>query len=221
MEIQLQFTSDREAILGTIATLNAAHDPAIVAAIDLPPDVAGSGGEITQNTSLSRDLSAEPLRRLAELHVEGLNDIGGALRKIEGFNKHVILLSEGFRGASAPRIVSMIEKMQQNFHGANAFLHTLDTAGLRFTYNQSRRTFDVGAGDSLRQLSTATGGQWMHNSNDLAGALTKLTETYRRAYILGFRAKSAREGHNSIVVRVKKLPRGAHVSYRQGFVAVR
>lgn len=235
LELLLQFTSDREAIVGTVSTLrprNAeiaarentmeGHEPAIVATIEMDSGVEGGrpdrSGEIAQPTPLSGELANEPIRRLAELGVTGLADLGTALGKIEGFNKHVILISEGFRAGTSPQIVPMIEKMQQTFHGANAFLHALDTAGLRHSYNPSRRSFDVGPGDSLRQLSTATGGEWLHNSNDLAGALAHLSDTYRRAYILGFRTATARPGHNSIVVRVKNLPKGAHVSYRNGFI---
>lgn len=235
MEVLLQFTSDREAIVGTVSTLRpttaeipgredtmAGHEPAIVATIEMDSGVEGGradrGSEIAQPTPLSKELGGEPMRRLAELGVTGLSDLGEALGQIEGFNKHVILISEGFRAGSSPQIIPMVEKMQQAFHGANAFLHALDTAGLRHTYNNARRSFDIGVADSLRQLSTATGGEWLHNSNDLSAALTHLSDTYRRAYILGFRTATARKGHNSIVVRVKNLPKGARVTYRKGFI---
>jgi len=229
LEILLQFTDDHEAILGTVKTLRPktaeiaeregtmeGHEPAIVAFVDMPSFVETKrpdrSVEIAQPTAVSGELSRDAVRRIAELGVTGLADLGAALAKIDGFNKHVILLSEGFRVDNASlRTIPMIEKMQESFHGANAFLHALDTAGLR-------HTFKVAAGDGLRQLSEATGGEWLHNSNDLGAQLTHLSDTYRQAYILGFRPTKARAGHNSIVVRVKNLPRGAHVTYRRGFV---
>jgi VWFA-related protein len=229
MDVLLQFTSEREAILGTVATLRPhtaeiadrqsvldGHGPAVVAFFE-PPAVAGGegtrggSGEIAQPTPLSHELARQPIERQAEAGIEGLSDLATALRRIEGFNKHVILFSEGFRGGSTGRILPLIDQMQQAFQGANTFLHALDTAGLR-------HTFQIAAGDSLRQLSEATGGEWIHNSNDLSGALTALSESYRRAYILGFRSTSARAGHNSITVRVKHLPHGARVTYRRGFL---
>jgi VWFA-related protein len=225
LDILLQFTSDKEAILGTVETLRPktveiaarestmdSHEPPIVAFLDptgLSFAEAGSPPEIAQ------ELSKEPIRRLTELGIESLGDLASALRKIEGFNKHVILLSEGFRGGTDGWLVPIIDKMYQTFQGANAFLHALDTAGLR--PSQSARMVETG--DGLRQLSMGTGGQWLHNSNDLAGALTSLSDTYRRAYLLGFRAKGARDGYNSITVRVKNLPRGARIFYRRGFMA--
>jgi VWFA-related protein len=225
LDILLQFTSDKEAILGTVETLRPktveiaarestmdSHEPPIVAFLDptgLSFAEAGSPPEIAQ------ELSKEPIRRLTELGIESLADLASALRKIEGFNKHVILLSEGFRGGTDGWLVPIIDKMYQTFQGANAFLHALDTAGLR--PSQSARMVETG--DGLRQLSMGTGGQWLHNSNDLAGALTSLSDTYRRAYLLGFRAKGARDGYNSITVRVKNLPRGARIFYRRGFMA--
>lgn len=232
MELLMQFTTESEAILATVLTLRPrtaevatqetvmeGREPAVVAFLDLPPQVEpGRGvqgeGEIAQGTPLSVELARAPIERLAELGVEGLAEMAEALRKIDGFNKHVILISEGLRTGGSSRMIPLIEQMQRTFQQGNAFLHALDSAGLR-------HSFKAGGGDSLRELAVGTGGQWLHNTNDLAGSLISLSETYRRAYILGFRPRSPRDGHNSIVVRVKNLPRGAHVVYRRGFSAGR
>jgi len=221
MELLLQFTTEREAILGTVLTLRPrtaeiagaesvmeTHEPAIVAFLDM----AEQPSEIAGPTPLSLELANAPIQRMAELGVEGLAEMAEGLRKIDGFNKHVILISEGFRTGGSSRMTPLIEKMQETFQEANAFLHALDSAGLR-------HTFKTGAGDSLRELAAGTGGQWLHNTNDLAGSLIALSESYRSAYILGFRPRAPRAGHNSIVVRVKNLPRGARVVYRRGFPA--
>lgn len=220
MELLLQFTTEREPILGTILTLRPrtaeiagaesvmdTHEPAIVATLDVE-----NPGESAGPTPLSEELAKAPIQRLAELGVEGLAEMAEALRKIDGFNKHVILFSEGFRTGGSSRMIPLIEEMQETFQEANTFLHALDSAGLR-------HSFKAGAGDSLRELAAGTGGQWLHNTNDLAGSLINLSETYRSAYILGFRPRAPRAGHNSIVVRVKNLPRGARVVYRRGFSA--
>jgi VWFA-related protein len=202
IEMLLQFTTEREAILGTVLTLRprTAEPGTRVAVIDVDEN----------DMSMSAELARAPIQRLAELGIEGLAELAAALRKIDGFNKHVILISEEFRTGSSARMVPLIEQMQRTFQYGNTFLHSLDAAGLR-------HTFKAGSGDALRELAVGTGGQWLHNSNDLARSLIDLSESYRRAYILGFRPRSPRAGHNSIVVRVKNLPRGARVVYRKGF----
>jgi len=202
IELLMQFTTEREPILGTVLTLRPRTvEPATrIAEVDVDED----------DTSVSAEMARAPIQRLAELGVEGLAELAAALQKIDGFNKHVILISEEFRTGTSARMIPLVQEMQRTFQHANTFLHALDAAGLR-------HTFKSGSGDALRELAVGTGGQWLHNSNDLARSLLDLSETYRRAYILGFRPRAPREGHNSIVVRVKNLPRGARVIYRRGF----
>lgn len=206
LEMLLQFTTEREAILGTVLTLRprTAELPTRVAVVDVDED----------DDSIAAEMARAPIQRLAEIGVESLGELAVALRKIDGFNKHVILISEEFRTGTSARMISLVQEMQRTFQYGNTFLHSLDAAGLR-------HTFKAGSGDALRELAAGTGGQWLHNSNDLARSLIDLSTTYRRAYILGVRPRSARAGYNSIVVRVKNLPRGARVVYRKGFQATR
>ena len=241
MDLLLQFTSDSEAIIGTVTTLRPRtaevaaresamehHEPAIVATIDIPTQGDGSArgnraeGEIAEGTPVSRELAKEPVRRLAERGLEGLAEIASALKKIDGFNKHVILISEEFRGGGSSSYMNeLVTTMQRTFQDANAFLHGLDPAGVRYTYNQKNRSFTVASGDALRELSSGTGGQWLHNTNDLAGALINVSDIHRRAYVLGFTPRAPRRGHNTIEVRVKKLPKHARIAYRRGFSSAR
>jgi hypothetical protein len=67
-------------------------------------------------------------------------------------------------------------------------------------------------------MALGTGGEFVHNRNDLAGALNDLAAGQQVVYLLGFKPKSAKK-MNSIDVRVSHAPRGSTVSYRRGFAA--
>jgi len=84
---------------------------------------------------------------------------------------------------------------------------------------QSTQRFDPLANDTLYQFAAQTGGQFIHHTNDFAGALEDLSTTVSTGYRLGFRPENPKKGENTIEVKVKNVPSGTTVSFRKGFSA--
>jgi hypothetical protein len=82
---------------------------------------------------------------------------------------------------------------------------------------QSTQRFDPLANDTLFQFAAQTGGQFIHYTNDLPGALENLSTTVSSGYRLGFRPVNPKKGENTIEVKVKNVPSGTIVSFRKGF----
>jgi hypothetical protein len=72
------------------------------------------------------------------------------------------------------------------------------------------------AEQSLGEISDTTGGQWIHNLNNLGKGLQNLSKSEQIVYTLSFRPHELRQ-HNTVSVRVHRLPHFAAVRYRQGF----
>ena len=176
-----------------------------------------------------RDMLQQPARRLIENQVRDLTTAGMRLGQLQG-HKHVIVLSEGFsaslvhgaatksqqRGAPpvSTALLQAFESLYRHFRASDTFLHTVDIGGLRHGFDRSVTEAPL---ESLRMLSSGTGGQFVHHTNDLRNALGALTESHRQMYLLGFRSRNVKRGHNRMEVKVKNLPRGAEVSDRRGF----
>ncbi len=187
-----------------------------------------------------RDIAAQQLRRAVEHQILDLKDLSARLGTLQG-QKHVVLLSEGYDGVStsswpgasvrrssfainelpgsfsSPGSIGLtligayrhLRDMTEAFQAHDILLHTLDLKGVHsFVGN-----------DALFVLAKETGGQFLHNRNDLGNALTDLTTSVSSGYVLGFRPRNTKKKHNTIEVRVKNLPRDAQVSYRRGFSA--
>jgi hypothetical protein len=132
--------------------------------------------------------------------------------------------------------------MVQTFHAAGAFIHTLDLGVVGndiLSLDQSApsyenagtsvpgtnaastttnvRRFDDSRDETLFMFAAQTGGQFLHWTNDFSAALTDLSKTVSAGYRLGFKPVKPHKGPNEIDVKVKNLPRGATVSFRQGF----
>jgi len=87
-------------------------------------------------------------------------------------------------------------------------LDTVDIKGLRHSFQDLEN-------DALYMLSRGTGGRVMVNRNDLVEAVDSVTTAQSVVYVLGFHPADRKRGR--ISVRVKGLPRGSEVSYREGF----
>lgn len=72
-----------------------------------------------------------------------------------------------------------------------------------------------GADPSLYEVSATTGGQWIHNQSPGKG-LQNLSKNQQVVYTLSFRPHDLGK-HNTVSVRVRNVPAGAVVRYRQGF----
>jgi VWFA-related protein len=239
------FTQDRVAVMRAVRSLrpSTTEDPLRLSISPLERqswsgvdrDEAAPGADLTDvdplssrpesGTAVMADMGADPMRRSIGYQVQALRELARSTAQIEG-HKHVVLLSEGFAtmlAARSDKLVRAIRVMAEEFRAASAFLHTVDLGGLRGPaapigqMGQSNRSLtNTSANDALNMLAQPTGGQWLHNTNDVATALTQMAESQRIVYRLGFRPRNPRRGMNAIVVRVKNV-RGADVMYRHGF----
>ena len=170
---------------------------------------SGGGSPAAAEGVAAADNTAQPVRREIENLIVGFGEIARNIARLEG-QKHIVFMSEGFNLGMLmpePRLQESMQRMYRSFQAADTFLHTVDTAGLRFS----------GANASLHMLADGTGGEWVRNRNDLGLALNDLARAHSVEYLLGFTPKSARRGYNTIEVRVKGVGRGADVSHRRGF----
>lgn len=172
------------------------------------------GGEANQ------EMAHATTSRLIEEEFDGLGEAANRIGTIPG-QKHVLLFTQGFestllhgvgRGAGPPkldaRLMAKLNEMNARFRAAGVILDSVDIAGLR-------HTFDSGDNDALWVIARGTGGQVVHNKNDLVAGITDLTAAQQMVYLLGFRRPDNRP--HRIDVRVSGAPRGSSVFYRTGF----
>lgn len=172
------------------------------------------GGEANQGNL------AEPSKRRIEEEVDGVAEAAERIRDLEG-QKHALLFTQAFdaqlahgltRDPGPPnldaRLMRKLEEMYQKFRAAGVILDSVDVAGLR-------HTFDPGETEALWMLARGTGGQVIHNDNNLTSAITGLTATQQVVYLLGIRRRDNRA--HTIAVDVAGLPRGSNLYYRSGF----
>lgn len=136
-------------------------------------------------------------------------------------------------------MLQALQKLYRAFHAAGAHLHTVDLRNAdSMNLNEkngppqatpvyvgaganarpvSTQRFDPLANDVLYEFAAQTGGQFIHYTNDFAGALEDLSTTVSTGYRLGFRPDNPKKGENTIEVKVKNVPSGTTVSFRKGF----
>jgi hypothetical protein len=101
-----------------------------------------------------------------------------------------------------------VKQLHDTFVSAGVMLDTIDIKGIRHSFMDLEN-------DALYMLARGTGGRVVVNRNDLVEAVDAVTTAQSVVYILGFHPGGRSRG--SIAVKVKGLPRGAEVSYREGF----
>jgi VWFA-related protein len=209
------------------------------------PDMTGAGAAsedpMAENMAGFASADMQRSQNLAQSHIEEIADIAGRLGDLEGY-KHVVFFSEGFSsrmfglpGKPDPGMLRSLELMAHSFQGAGALLHTLDLGPVGndvITLERSAasygalnaagittyvRRYDDSRDETLLMFAAKTGGQFLHWTNDFAGALADLSTTVSAGYRLGFKPVNPRKGANKIEVKVKKIPRQATVSFRRGF----
>lgn len=173
----------------------------------------------------NQDNVHEPLRREAEDQMVNLGGVANRLARLEG-QKHLVLFSDGFSsdlvhggenpvpsldqaGGTDARAQLTLQKMLEAFQAAGVFLDAVDIEGLRSDIDTSFNN------DSLQMMAHGTGGEFIQHRNDFASAVTDLTTRQQMVYLLGFDRHDLM--HGKITVKVHGLPRGARLSYRQGF----
>lgn len=238
------FLSDRVAVARAIYTLksSSAQDPLGIAlasaerakwvtAMEQGGAVSGSNDDLStflgtevadtlKGGQINQDNLAMPAARLIEFQLEGLGDAAARFAALEG-QKHVLIFTEGFESTRIndikakgrppnldAHLVDLVKRMHDIFVSAGVTLDSVDIKGLRHTFNDLDN-------DALYMLSKGTGGRVIDNRNDLVAAVDTLVQSQRTVYLLGFRQGERKRGR--ISVRVNGLPRGAEVSYREGF----
>jgi len=172
----------------------------------------------------NQEIARQPERDDINKQMVGLGAAAARLAGLEG-QKHVVIFSVGFdptyinelgskdawrapaniAANEDPQLRRFMEEMTRAFRNAGAFLDAINIVGQR---GQAQD-------ESLRRMAEPTGGQLVRNTNDLSEALNRLTTTQQVVYLLGFRRGNLASG--DITVRVEGLPRGASLSYRNGF----
>jgi VWFA-related protein len=185
--------------------------------------VGGGGSEIVdmlKGGQGNQDMLAMQSHRLIEYELEGLGQVAARFAALEG-QKHLVIFTEGFDSTQVTDIkaknrppnidahlLDLVKKMHETFVSAGVTLDAVDIKGLRATTNDLEN-------DALYMLSRDTGGRVIVNRNNLVEAVDTLIQAQRIVYVLGFRQGDRKRGR--ISVRVNGLPRGAQVSYREGF----
>lgn len=238
------FLADRAAIARAIYTLksSSANDPLGVSlasaeraqwmtTMELGGPVSGANDdlsnflgdqvkEILTGGQANQDQHKMQANRLIEFEIQALGDAAARLGPLEG-QKHLLVFSEGFDSTRLTDIkanghppnldahmLDLVKRMHETFVSAGVTLDSVDIVGLRPTIG------DLG-NDALYMLSRDTGGRVIANRNNLVEAVDTLMQAQRTVYLLGFRQSDRK--HGRITVHVSGLPRGAEVSYREGF----
>lgn len=174
-------------------------------------------------------IGEEEMKSEAQRHIEYLFDnfatVATRLSHLEG-QKHVLWFSSGYSsklvhggqgslgrppaaGGGLARSNRLLQDMAHAFEAAGVVVDAIDIDGVRVGTSD--------AAESLVMVAQYTGGDVVHNRNDLARALTDLTAAQRVVYILGFNRGKLRGG--TISVRVNGVPAGTRLTYRTGFGA--
>lgn len=246
VQFAVPFTSDRGALLRAIASLTTSKsgDPlAIVmtsaerasiesitnnAAVDRAETYLPSTRDVDRITgSFFREMATAQISRRAEHQVNVFEDLSRRMASLEG-QKHVVLMTEGFEGYNdaaeftsrrtppplggaapiafaEPYFYRALRDMDRAFQESDVLLHTLDLEGLQISPTVENVL-----------LAEGTGGATMTNSNDMALALSRLSNQFAHGYRLGFRPQNVRAGHNTIKVKLRNS-RGLTVKHRLGF----
>jgi VWFA-related protein len=221
----------------TIAT-SAAERSQWVSAMSNLGKREGDFEEILEGGVANSEMLDQPAKNRIQDLLANFGDMATRLSGLEG-QKHVLYFSTGFAALGFrpdPACVRALQEMFDSFRVAGVFIDSIDIAGLRANWDtttqatkvreldslgfpkamaQLRGALDVN--DSLRTLAVGTGGEFVHNRNDLGNALTDLTNVQQVVYILGFNRRGSRAG--SIGVHVKGVPPGTRVTHRLGFGA--
>ena len=187
---------------------------------DFASMLEGEMADAIRGGKANQESNAEPAKRLIEYQLDNLTDAASRLAALEG-QKHVIFFTEGFDStrltdikttAGPPQIddrrLRFLNRMHDAFVSAGVMLDTVDIRGVRHTFTDLDN-------DALYMLSRGTGGRVVVNRNDLADAIDHVTTAQSVVYVLGFHPRGRKSGR--ISVRVGGVPRGAEVSYREGF----
>jgi VWFA-related protein len=191
---------------------------------DLSPFLGTEVTDMLKGGVANQDMQTMQGKRLIDYQLQGLGEAAARMATLEG-QKHLLVFTEGFDSAhltdirTGPKtsaqpplldahLLDVLKEMHNTFVSAGVTLDSVDIKGVR-------HTFDSLENNALYMLSRGTGGRVIVNRNDIVAAVDTLVQAQRLVYVLGFRQGERKQGR--ISVHVNGLPRGAEVSYREGF----
>ena len=205
----------------------------------------GDGENEMDGGTAASELILDPARRRVRDQIESLSDFADRLGALEG-NRRVVLFTSGFStrivtgvgpantistpasfgpngaadraprqgsrlGMSDPGVTRAAREMHERFNRAGVFLDCIDAEGLRLSMSSAADS------EALSMLARDTGGQVIRNRNDLAEAITTLTDRQRIVYVLGFHAADTGKRQNRIDVKLRGVEGRVDVTHRLSY----
>jgi len=127
--------------------------------------------------------------------------------------------SEGHFGAASARFG--MKQLFRTLAATDTVVHTVDIGGLASDVDVSAEgRLGVGRGqESLAQLALGSGGRFVKDTNDIAGALGEVMAASRYYYVLAFQPKDPGKKPGKLrKLKVRVAPNGLRVSHRSGYV---
>jgi VWFA-related protein len=169
--------------------------------------------------------------------VEGLKELPG--------RKSVVLFSENMRmffsDGMSQRVMDSVKRLTDAANRASVVIYSIDPRGLQYTgvtaadntmfmspqqiaqVSQQRSQYLLDSQQGMFTLANETGGLFLHDTNDIDGALRKVVDDGNGYYLIGyhpdaatFDVKTGQAKYHSVRVRVKTA--GLTVRSRTGFM---
>jgi len=198
------YTRDRKALLAGLR--RAAMRPGCP--IYMPPSVDSAAGP-----SDCRSGMTEHARASATL--KGLQAVAGTLAHLPG-RKNIVLFSEGFGVFASDNTIDIFQHLTSGANQGTVTFHAIDAAGPRLG-----RVKALGQDPTsyLERVALDTGGQYVSGTNDLTGAMHRVTADMRDYYRLTYRPTNEALDGRYRNIRVKVGVAGAVVTARNGYQA--
>ncbi len=167
-----------------------------------PIDIAQDNSIGTEDTSIIRAFGLS-MAELATL----LKDVPG--------QKDVMMLSEGFGGSLLrdARSQAFVQEMFRAFRKSSVTLHGIDIGGVPGIDDAS---WDA---ESLFFFASATGGDLIENTNNIAVATARILQRTGVVYLMSFQPADPEEEpqFRKVEVKLKDAPKGAKLYHRPGY----
>jgi VWFA-related protein len=175
--------------------------------------------------------------------LRGLQAVVRTLTALPG-RKNIVLFSEGFAVPTETNAIDLFQHLTSGANQATITFHAVDAAGLRLASGsaETRRklrgytggidetgnikdkenTSDLLAGDPtayLERLASDTGGQYVSHTNDLDGAVRRLTVDMRDYYRLTYSPTNDTQDGRYRSIKVNVSVPGVVVRSRTGYLA--
>lgn len=116
-----------------------------------------------------------------------------------------------------------LQKTLQTFAGTDCVVHAVDVTGLAASGSSVQDAVGVdnrgrGGRQSLSQMAADTGGRFVKDTNDIAGALGQILEASRRYYLVAFEPPQHKGAGRFHKLKVKVRRKGLNVSHRSGYL---